>query len=137
VSPPVFDDTDRIVRSDDLHRMIRRLAGVDPGPEPVLEPGELFVSERLYQTLRDGRWKIFRDRDTDAIRLVDLEADPGETRDVAASHPDVVAERTARLDTLRDALGVEDVPPLELSEDDAERLRALGYLPPARRRARP
>ena len=57
--------------------------------------------------MRAGRWKLLHDpRDTserpnppknapeDVTFLVDLEADPGETTNVAAEHPDVVARLT-------------------------------------------
>lgn len=136
VAPPVFEDRQRPVRSDDLHRMLLRVAGAEVGPPPLLEEGELFVSEREYRTHRQGRWKLFRERATGEVQLVDLEADPGETSDVADAHPEVVEERSARIDALVEELGVSGVPELDLSEEDAARLRALGYLEPEQRRRR-
>jgi lipoteichoic acid synthase len=47
--------------------------------------------------LRDGRWKLIWDADADRARLFDLTADPGETRDQAAAHPDLVARYLACL----------------------------------------
>ncbi|MBN2265891.1 MAG: arylsulfatase, partial [Candidatus Aminicenantes bacterium] len=48
------------------------------------------------QMARLGRWKGVRQgllKDPDApVELYDLEADPGETANVAAAHPEVVAE---------------------------------------------
>jgi len=54
------------------------------------------------QAIRAGKWKGVRlqvRRDADApLELYDLEADPGETTDVAAEHPGVVARLRARID---------------------------------------
>jgi arylsulfatase A-like enzyme len=127
VSPAVFTDTDAVLRSDDLHRMILGLAGVAGRPEPDLEPGELFLSERHHQTYRLGRWKSFRQRRGDQHALVDLAADPLETRDVAEQHPGVVSEHRARMDELTVNLAGQAVPGRRLSERDRARLRALGY----------
>ncbi len=127
VSPPVFDDPDAVVRTDDLHRMILQVAGAEPGPAPDLAPGEVFLSELQYQTYRKGRWKSYRDRRTGQVHLVDLEADPGETRDVASRQPDVVATHEQRIDELAARLGT-DAPAMELSQGDRERLDALGYI---------
>lgn len=66
--------------------------------------------------LRDGRWKaIFssgsggrekpQGRPFDGTRLFDLEADPGETTDLAAEHPELVERLTARLAELRGGTG--------------------------------
>jgi len=132
VSPPVFDEVEAPVRSDDLYRRILQVAGAGPGPPPELEPGELFVSEVRYQTHRQGRWKIFRHRESGEVHLVDLESEAGERRDVSDRHPEVVAERMGRVDELVSELGAGDVPPLELTDEDRERLEALGYVVPGR-----
>ena len=51
------------------------------------------------QALRMGRWKGVRNnaarRPDGPIELYDLDADPGETKDVAAAHPDVVRRLAA------------------------------------------
>ena len=55
--------------------------------------------------LMEGRWKAVRNRRPDLpLELYDLEVDPGETREVAADHPQVLALieeylRTARSDS--------------------------------------
>jgi arylsulfatase A-like enzyme len=128
VSPAVFAHPDAVVRSDDLHRMILEVAGAGPGPEPDLEQEELFLTELRYQTYRKGRWKSYRDRGTGQLQLVDLEKDPGETRDVSSRYPEIVAFHARRIDELAVLLGAGDAPPMELSEEDRERLRALGYV---------
>ena len=67
-------------------------------------------------------------------RLYDLKEDPGETRDVAPSNPDVVASFRSLLDRQdeRDrALATHVGPaarPVELDESLQRELRALGYL---------
>ena len=60
--------------------------------------------------------------------LYDLERDPGETRDVAASWPEVVAEHRERVSALTRQLGTRNAADSKLSADDEARLRALGYV---------
>jgi len=52
--------------------------------------------ETLRQAVRAGDWKAIRPRPGAPLELYDLKIDIGEARDVAASHPDVVA-RLARM----------------------------------------
>ena len=52
-----------------------------------------FPSYGGQQAVRAGKWKLVRQNLTkgpSAFELYDLEADPGESKDVAADHPDVV-----------------------------------------------
>jgi len=127
IAPPLFEGVQHPVRGDDLHRMIRSLAGLEPGPEPDLEPGELFLSERGFQTYRRGRWKSFRHRESGRHLLVDLQRDPGETRNVAHVHSDVLSRHASRMDDLARTLGAPTATASRLSEEDRSRLRALGY----------
>ena len=129
VAPPLPGvDSDAPLRSDDVHRLIRRIAGAPAGPAGDLEDGELFLSEAAWQTYRRGRWKSFRARSGEPLLLVDLDADPGERRDVASLHPEVAAEHARRIDDLTARLGAGDVPPSRLTPDEERRLRGLGYL---------
>jgi arylsulfatase A-like enzyme len=48
--------------------------------------------------LRDGRWKLIVELGTARVKLFDLESDPQERRNVAAEHPDRVAEWRRRLE---------------------------------------
>jgi hypothetical protein len=41
--------------------------------------------------VRDGKWKLLTDRDRKRVELFDIPADPTETQNVAAAHPEVVA----------------------------------------------
>lgn len=53
--------------------------------------------------LYTGRWKAIRERSTAApLVLYDLEADPGETTDVSAAHPGIIARIEAYLQTARE-----------------------------------
>jgi arylsulfatase A-like enzyme len=116
-----------VLRGEDVHRLIKRSAGIqDLGPYE-LQPGELFVSETRYQTYRKGRWKGYRPRG-EALVLVDLEADPAEQRDVAGEHPDVVEAIELRLAELSTSLAATEVERSALTEEDERRLRSLGYL---------
>lgn len=127
VAPPRFEDTDRFLRSEDVHRLILEVAGLAAQPERDTEPEELFLSEAVYQTYRAGRWKSFRRRGSAEVHLLDLDKDPGERENAAARHPGVVAAHRARMDALTRALAAPDAPASELTPDDERRLRELGY----------
>jgi arylsulfatase A-like enzyme len=60
-----------------------------------------FVPKALAQAVRLGDWKAVRPRTGAALELYDLGKDVGETRDVAAKHPAVVARVEAILRTAR------------------------------------
>jgi arylsulfatase A-like enzyme len=47
--------------------------------------------------VRDGRWKLLAEADGSGAELYDLEADPGETRNVAASQPAISTRLLGRL----------------------------------------
>lgn len=128
VAPPVDADAEAPLRSDDIHRLIRRIAGVDAGPEPTLATDELFVGELRWRTYLDGRYKTSLRRADDHLALFDLETDPGELSDVSAEHPEVVARHRERIRELSESLSARRAVMEKLSEDDRERLRALGYL---------
>jgi len=116
-----------LVRSEDVHRLLLRVAGAPELPRSDLEARELFVSERLYRTYLRGRFKSFWSRDGEFV-LVDLESDPGETRNVTADHPDVAAAHRERVDALTRALAAPQLEPGRTPEEFRRRLRALGYL---------
>jgi arylsulfatase A len=60
-----------------------------------------FHERGFQQAMRMGRWKAVRLKIGTALELYDLDADPGEQRDVAAAHPDVVRKMEAALEAAR------------------------------------
>jgi arylsulfatase A-like enzyme len=56
----------------------------------------------LQQAVRWGRWKAVRLSEGADLEVYDLEEDLGETRDVAAQHPDLVEKFEAFLSSARD-----------------------------------
>jgi arylsulfatase A-like enzyme len=101
----------------------REFLGIDP---ELKLPG-IAGKERM---LRDRRWKIVyrHDGTQPTYRLYDLEADPGETRDMSAGHPAVAADLRAKLD----ALIATDANPTKgdtaVGAEETEKLRQLGYV---------
>jgi len=82
-------------------------------------------------SLTSGKWRLLgRDHlADDSFRLFNLQEDPQENRDVLASHPDVVAFLKAEIDLRRNGgAGNLGRGKLELSPEQINRLRSLGYL---------
>jgi len=75
------------------------------GPAP---PREFFYWElhegRPIQAIRFGDWKAVRSGPSRPLELYDLKRDPGETKDLAADHPDLLA----KAETLIKAARVDD-----------------------------
>jgi tetratricopeptide (TPR) repeat protein len=135
-----------VVRAIDLAPTALELLGVEspPGIEGVSflsasgevrsravdAYAETFVPRLHYgwselQSLRRGSFKLVL---APRSELYDLESDPGEQRNVAASEPGVV--ETLRAELLRRADG-NVVPPEHVDERTLASLRALGYVGPA------
>jgi len=85
--------------------------------------------EGKHRMLRRGRWKLVYvpDESGGRPRLYDVEADPEERHDVAGAHPDVVASLFAHVQAVS-ASSIEDDEEPELSGEQLDRLRALGYV---------
>lgn len=128
VAPAPADDPTRFLRSEDVFRLLHRLAGVGAPPPRDLARDETYLSERQYQTYRRGRWKSVRRRADWSFHLFDLEADPGETRDLAARYPEVSRGQARRMAEIARSLAATGDRPATLSPDDVRRLRALGYV---------
>jgi hypothetical protein len=89
---------------------------------------ELFLSEKQYQTHRDGRYKSMWPRDGGPPLLFDLRSDPEQRRNAGRDHPDVLAQHPARLDELSEELASPSSSRGRVTEDDLDRMRALGYV---------
>lgn len=101
-----------VIAFQDMMPTFAELAGIEPPADldgfPVVRAlrGESLDFSRPYlywdhghcrryydQAVRRGDWKGIRlGRDEGRMQLFDLKSDPGETNDVAADHPEVVAE---------------------------------------------
>jgi arylsulfatase A-like enzyme len=55
------------------------------------------------QALRMGNWKAVRPKQDAPVELYDLASDPGESKDLAKSKPDVLAKVEGLLKTARTA----------------------------------
>jgi len=89
---------------------------------------------RYSKTVVDPPWKLvwLRENDQDIRELYHLERDPGEQDNVASDYPDIVTRLETRLWELFDrespltSRGLDQ--PERLSEEEKQRLRALGYI---------
>jgi arylsulfatase A-like enzyme len=127
-SQRVFPESGSPIRGQDLKDHLLTIAGGEPSLHQDIGASELFMSERHWQVLRDGRWKLMRARVVGQPLLFDLSTDPGETRDVAARHPGVVGRMSARLDEHTTRLAARVGGPGEISEVERRWLEALGYV---------
>ena len=111
--------------------LTRDVAGEHPDVARALrEAGERWRPDQLRErAVRTPRWKLVDHPRLDGEprrALYDLTADPGETRDVSAEHPQVAAELGALLERWSESLAASPVP--APGETDIEALRALGYV---------
>jgi hypothetical protein len=123
-----IEDSGALFRTEDVGRLLRQIAGAPDPAGSDLEPGELLVTELEWQTYLRGKWKSFRRRSDGAVTLIDLHADPGEQRDVAAEHPEILSEHRRRVQELTTSLAAPLASDVLVSEPDYERLRVLGYV---------
>jgi len=130
VAPPLFEDTSRLLRTQDLFVLVQEIAGLAAEPSSDTTPDELFVGEMFYRTYQTGRWKTTFRRSDGRASLYDLDEDPDELNDLAQEKPLRVLLYRERANALTDSLAAASAPTEELSEADRDRLRALGYLEP-------
>ena len=83
----------------------------------------------------EGSWKAIWNLQLDRVELYDLQEDPDETRDLSEQEPEIAArlmrhgiERRAAMRAAFEAKGGGEQSALPLSEEQRERLRALGYM---------
>jgi arylsulfatase A-like enzyme len=123
----------------DLSPRLRAAGGGAPAPGRVLfgESGVAFLvgnpmrekgAER-WSMVRKGRWKLIRIPDASGVRweLYDLEADPGESVDLAASEAERVDALRGLLEAWLRASGTAGAP-AEISPELEAQLRELGYV---------
>ena len=65
-----------------------------------------FFVYRSHAALRKGDWKIVRERPADPWQLFNLATDLGETKNLAALHPDRLADLAAEFDAIEERLRV-------------------------------
>jgi len=79
--------------------------------------------------LRRGDWKYIEAKEEDTYELYDLKNDPGEKRNLADSAKQERAALATELSTTLSSTAAASVPaPGRVSEEDARRLEALGYV---------
>ncbi len=79
------------------------------------------------RSLRVGRYKLIQDRAKGGRKLFDLQADPGEQRNLRRQRPELAAALLAELEA-HYATGVKQAPGRELPPEVEEKLRSLGYV---------
>ncbi len=92
-----------------------------------LAADEQLLTEANWQTYRRWPWKSVWKRDEDVVHLFDLRDASPERSGVSKEHPEVLKSHRKRIDVLAAKLGTSRGRNTELTEDDRERLRALGY----------
>ena len=93
--------TDRILDGHDIGGLVGIGSSVPAADRPFL-----FLYDGNIEAVRVGRWKLHVRKRTRELRaLYDLRADVGESRDVAAEHPDVVAALLTHVEAGRRDLG--------------------------------
>lgn len=124
---------DELITSMDLLPTFAKLAGTKPPTDRIIDgkdisailldkPGASSPHEAFFycfkdrlECVRSGKWKlrvaqVRGGQNVKLPQLFDLEADIGETTDVKAQHPDVVARLTKLADAARADLGDGDTP---------------------------
>ncbi|MBW2420263.1 MAG: sulfatase [Deltaproteobacteria bacterium] len=97
------------------------------------------LDEQQLQSIIDPPWKLIRDRRSGKVQLYDLEADAGESRNVGreqrgrtAALVKALADRASRSQERYEELQRGEAPrqvrDSDLSQEDLDELRALGYI---------
>jgi arylsulfatase A-like enzyme len=120
----------------------RSLAEILAGGEPPGDERPVFLHRRHYEPvvidgvqvagekfgIRLGSWKYIEGPEESTRELYDLEEDPGELRSVHETSRTIADDLASRLAGLRLTYARDAASAPKLSEEDRERLRALGYV---------
>jgi len=129
VSPARFENTERLVRSQDIPSLIAEIAGLPALPDHDIASDEMLLTEMKFVTYRKGRWKsTFHRKDLKRWAVFDLEQDPDEKVNRIREVPEIMQQHLDRIGELAKALATEKNLEAELSDSDRDRLRALGYI---------
>lgn len=143
---PAAVDTSRPVALADGVPTLLGYLGLEPPPEawgidllaaptPATEERYLYHRtshrKRPLLAIRDARWKAITGRGMRTTMLFDLEADPDERNNLAHVRPDLFSGLALRLRDYvvdRESRGPQTTEDVELSSEEAELLRSLGYV---------
>jgi arylsulfatase A-like enzyme len=130
-TPPGLDGADLIPAVDDQVDLRLTAYGESGWASVGIDP-DLYLPgvAGKWRMLQDSDWKLvfIPDGQRGISRLYNLTKDPGETRNVAESHPQVVARLRAQLAEIMAAESGSLARDRSLTEEQREQLRALGYL---------
>ena len=73
--------------------------------KPVREK-PLFWEWQHGRAVRDGKWKLVKHGSDTPWSLFDMEADPSETQDLAASHPETVTRMNAMFEAWKKRVSI-------------------------------
>lgn len=85
----------------------------------------------IIRSIRRDNWKLVHNSKTDAYSLYDLSVDPLEAHDLAQTKPAIAARLEQEMKLRYEGFDPANLPnaTVELSEEEIEELRALGYVP--------
>ena len=87
--------------------------------------------QSTQRALVEYPYKLIRNLDTEDLMLYDLASDPGERHNLSVSEPELVADLLAKLERLHataEAATKDATATPELSPDELDALRSLGYI---------
>lgn len=91
---------DRIIDGKDIWPLMSGAKGAVTPHESLF-----FYRANKLQAMRSGKWKLILPQDGAPAALYDLDADIGETKDLSASYPSVVARLSTLAEKCREDLG--------------------------------
>ena len=100
------------------------------GLRPIYSETNFYATGERFQSVIVGQWKLVRvTRSQVPYQLFDLKADPGELRNLCDSRPEVLLKMTVILEAeVSKAQPQQTATPLDLSREELEALKALGYM---------